>query len=227
MNPDGLQTMGTMYRGRPESANHGWPARWPTKLAAMDSLPSIKGWRNCSANWPSRADGSIGSLLGKLVRTDVLVLDDFAMAPMKDSERRDSLEVCDERYQRRPTILTSQMPMAHWHEQIGDPSLADSILDRLVHLRPRLQLKRPNGWFAAGPEVRRAATALSDASFKVFVWLCLHAERASGRLLVTAAALAQALSKSEAEIIQCFEELVHAGVCHRSQRAAFEIQDRF
>jgi hypothetical protein len=91
----------------------------------------------------------------------------------------------------------------------------------------RLQLKRPNGWFAAGSEVQRAATALSDASFKVFLWLCLHAERASGRLLVTTTALAQPLRKSETEIIQCLEELVQAGVCHRSQDGGLEIQDRF
>jgi hypothetical protein len=91
----------------------------------------------------------------------------------------------------------------------------------------RLQLKRPNGWFAAGSEVQRAATALSDASFKVFLWLCLHAERASGRLLVTTTALAQPLRKSETEIIQCLEELLQAGVCHRSQDGGLEIQDRF
>src|SRR5436190_143615 len=51
------------------------------------------------------------------------------MAPLKDSERRDFLEICDDRYQRRSIILTSQLPIAHWHEQIGDPSVADSILD--------------------------------------------------------------------------------------------------
>ena len=78
-------------------------------------------------------DGSIGRVLLKLSRVDVLVLDDFAMAPLKDSERRDFLEICDDRYQRRSLILTSQMPIAHWHEQIGDPTVADSILDRLVH----------------------------------------------------------------------------------------------
>jgi hypothetical protein len=59
-----------------------------------------------------------------------------------------------------------------------------------VSAAARLQLKRPTGWFAAGQEVQRAATSLSDASFKVFVWLCLHAERASGRLRVTAGTLA-------------------------------------
>ena len=88
----------------------------------------------------ARADGSIGSVLAKLARTDVLVLDDFAMAPMKDSERRDFLEICDDRYQRRSTILTSQLPVPHWHEQIGDPSIADSIMDRLVHNAHRIDL---------------------------------------------------------------------------------------
>ena len=70
----------------------------------------------------------------------MLVLDDFAMAPLKDSERRDFLEICDDRYQRRSMILTSQLPVAHWHEQIGDPSLADSIMDRLVHNAYRIEL---------------------------------------------------------------------------------------
>ena len=76
----------------------------------------------------------------KLSRIDVLLLDDFAMAPLKDSERRDILEICDDRYQRRSMILTSQMPVAHWHEQIGDPTVADSILDRLVHNAYRVEL---------------------------------------------------------------------------------------
>jgi DNA replication protein DnaC len=62
------------------------------------------------------------------------------MAPLKDSERRDFLEICDDRYQRRSIILTSQMPIAHWHEQIGDPTIADSILDRLVHNAFRIEL---------------------------------------------------------------------------------------
>jgi DNA replication protein DnaC len=88
----------------------------------------------------AHADGSIGRLLVKLSRVDVLVLDDFAMAPLKDAERRDILEICDDRYERRSMILTSQLPVAHWHEQIGDPSIADSILDRLVHNAYRLEL---------------------------------------------------------------------------------------
>src|SRR5216684_2397399 len=89
----------------------------------------------------AHADGSIGRFLVRLSRIDILLLDDFAMAPLKDAERRDFLEICDDRYQRRSLILTSQMPIAHWHEQIGDPTIADSILDRLVHNAHRLELK--------------------------------------------------------------------------------------
>ena len=88
----------------------------------------------------AQVDGSFGRLLTKLARIDILVLDDFAMAPLKDSERRDFLELCDDLYQRRSMILTSQLPLAHWHEQIGDPTLADSILDRLVHNAYRIEL---------------------------------------------------------------------------------------
>jgi DNA replication protein DnaC len=88
----------------------------------------------------AHVDGSLGRLLLKLSRVDILVLDDFAMAPLKESERRDFLEICDDRYQRRSLILTSQMPLAHWHEQIGDVSVADSILDRVVHNAYRLEL---------------------------------------------------------------------------------------
>jgi DNA replication protein DnaC len=88
----------------------------------------------------AHADGSIGRFLVRLSRIDILLLDDFAMAPLKDAERRDFLEICDDRYQRRSLILTSQMPVAHWHEQIGDPTIADSILDRLIHNAYRIEL---------------------------------------------------------------------------------------
>lgn len=88
----------------------------------------------------AHVDGTIGRVLLKLSRIDVLVLDDFAMAPLKDGERRDFLEICDDRYQHRSMILTSQVPIAHWHEQIGDPTIADSILDRIVHNAHRIEL---------------------------------------------------------------------------------------
>jgi DNA replication protein DnaC len=75
-----------------------------------------------------------------MARTDVLLVDDFAMAPLSDGERRDFLEICDDRYGRRSTILTSQLPVTSWHAQIGDPTVADSILDRLVHNAHRIEM---------------------------------------------------------------------------------------
>jgi DNA replication protein DnaC len=88
----------------------------------------------------AHADGSLARVLETIARTDVLVVDDFAMAPLSDQERRAFLEICDDRYNRRSTILTSQLPLASWHQQIGDPTLADSILDRLVHNAYRIEL---------------------------------------------------------------------------------------
>ena len=89
----------------------------------------------------ARADGSLRNLLGRFARTDVLVVDDWAMSPLSETERRDFWEICEDRYQTRSTILTSQIPIANWHEQIGDATVADGILDRLVHNAHRLELK--------------------------------------------------------------------------------------
>lgn len=89
----------------------------------------------------ARADGSLRSLLARLAKIDVFLVDDWAMAPLADAERRDFLEICEDRYQVRSTILTSQLPLAQWHQQIGDPTLADSILDRLVHNAHRIEMQ--------------------------------------------------------------------------------------
>jgi DNA replication protein DnaC len=89
----------------------------------------------------ARADGSLRSRLARLAKMDVLVVDDWAMTPLAESERRDFLEICEDRYQMRSTVLTSQLPVAKWHEQIGDPTLADSILDRLVHNAHRIEMQ--------------------------------------------------------------------------------------
>ncbi len=89
----------------------------------------------------ARADGSLRHLLAKLGRIDLMVIDDWAMAPLAESERRDFWEICEDRYQRRSTLLTSQLPIPRWHEQIGDPTLADGILDRLVHNAHRIEMK--------------------------------------------------------------------------------------
>ena len=92
----------------------------------------------------SRADGTYARLLAKLARVDVLVLDDLALVPLQDAERRDLLEVLEDRYGTRSTIVTSQVPPSHWHEAIGDPTLADDICDRLLHNSHRLVLKGPS-----------------------------------------------------------------------------------
>lgn len=88
----------------------------------------------------ARADGSLRNLLVRVSRADVLVVDDWAMAPLNENERRDFWEICEDRYQSRSTILTSQLPVKQWHAQIGDPTAADSILDRLVHNAHQFEL---------------------------------------------------------------------------------------
>lgn len=89
----------------------------------------------------ARADGSLRSLLPRLGKIDLLVIDDWAMAPLGENERRNFWEICEDRYQTRSLILTSQMPVAKWHEQIGDETIAEGILDRIVHRAHRIELR--------------------------------------------------------------------------------------
>ena len=92
----------------------------------------------------ARADGTYARALARLARADVLVLDDWAMAPVNDAERRDLLEVLEDRYGSRSTIVTSQIPPKRWHEHLGEPNHADAICDRLMHNAHRLVLKGPS-----------------------------------------------------------------------------------
>lgn len=89
----------------------------------------------------ARADGRYPKVLAELAKTDLLVLDDGGLAPTTDEQRRDLLEILDDRCERRSTLVTSQLPVAHWHEALGDPTLADAILDRLVHRAYKLELR--------------------------------------------------------------------------------------
>ena len=68
-------------------------------------------------------------------------LEAWAMAPLNENERREVWEICEDRYQTRSTVLTSQLPVSRWHEQIGDPTIADGILDRLVHNAHRIEMR--------------------------------------------------------------------------------------
>jgi DNA replication protein DnaC len=92
----------------------------------------------------ARADGSYPRLLARIARADVLVLDDWAMTTITDAERRDLLEVLEDRYGTRSTIITSQVPPKKWHEHIAEPTHADAICDRLLHNAHRLVLKGPS-----------------------------------------------------------------------------------
>ena len=89
----------------------------------------------------ARGDGRHGRLLKGLGRVQLLILDDWGLAPLTGEQRRDLLEIMDDRHERGSTIVTSQVPVDHWHEVIGDPTIADAVLDRLVHNAHRLTLK--------------------------------------------------------------------------------------
>ena len=88
----------------------------------------------------ARADGSYGKTLARLAKMSVLILDDLALAALTDPERRDLLEVIEDRHGTASTIITSQLPVDRWHEAIGDPTIADALLDRLVHNAHRINL---------------------------------------------------------------------------------------
>jgi len=92
----------------------------------------------------ARADGSYPRLLSRLARVDVLVIDDFAIAPVADTERRDLLEVLEDRYGLRATVLSSQLPPERWHDYLADPTVADAICDRVLHGAHKLALKGPS-----------------------------------------------------------------------------------
>ena len=92
----------------------------------------------------ARADGSYVKLLAKLARADVLLIDDWGLKPVTGPERLDLLEIFEDRCGMRSTILTSQLPPTKWHDYLGDPTLADAILDRILHSAHRLVLKGPS-----------------------------------------------------------------------------------
>jgi DNA replication protein DnaC len=117
--------------------------------AALAEAACRRGYRALRARVPrllgelaiARADGSYTATLNRLAKLDVLVLDDLLIAPLKDSERRDLLEVLEDRYGERSTVVTSQVPTKTWHEMLADPTVADAICDRLVHNAHVLSLK--------------------------------------------------------------------------------------
>ena len=89
----------------------------------------------------ARGDGRYIKLLATFAKTDLLILDDYGLAPFTREQRYDFLEILEDCHGLRSTLVTSQLPVEHWHEQIGDPTTADAILDRLVHNAHTMKLK--------------------------------------------------------------------------------------
>jgi len=104
----------------------------------------------------ARGDGSYARILERLARLDLLAIDDWLLAPLRDPERRDLVEVIEDRSERASTLIASQLLAKDWHAGIGDPNLADAICDRLLHNAHRLDLK--------GPSMRRTKTAPKTAN---------------------------------------------------------------
>ena len=102
----------------------------------------------------AKGDGRYTKLLARLARTDVLVLDDWGLAEPNTENRRDLLEVLEDRHGRRATIAASQLPIDQWHNAIGDPTLADAILDRLIHNAYPINMK--------GESMRKRQSKLTD-----------------------------------------------------------------
>jgi len=102
----------------------------------------------------AKADGGYMRRLNAIARCELLILDDWGIAPFKDEQRRDMLEILDDRYGRHSTVVAAQVPVDNWHDVIADPTLADAILDRLVHNAYRIELK--------GGSIRKLQSALTS-----------------------------------------------------------------
>ena len=89
----------------------------------------------------SHADGSYTKLLAQLYKEDLLILDDFGLTPINATQRHDLFNLIEDRYQLKSTIITSQLPVSKWHEYLGEPTIADAILDRISENARRIELQ--------------------------------------------------------------------------------------
>ncbi len=102
----------------------------------------------------AKADGSYFKVLGRLAKMDLLIIDDWAVDPLTEDERGHFLEVMEDRYGLKATLITSQYPVSKWHDRIGEPTMADAILDRIVHNSHKIPLK--------GESMRKTKANLTD-----------------------------------------------------------------
>jgi len=89
----------------------------------------------------ANADGSYGKLLNQLAKVDLIIMDDFGLEQLEANHRKDLFEIIEDRHKRKSTLITSQLAVKHWHDYIGEPTVADAILDRLLHNAHKLELK--------------------------------------------------------------------------------------
>jgi len=127
-----------------KACREGYSAQYLRLPRLLEELPLAKG------------DGSYPKLLTTLAKMDVLILDDWGLSKLNAEQRRDLLEILEDRHDRRSTIVTSQLPINQWQQIIGDPTLADAILDRLVHNAYKINLK--------GESMRKKKAELTSAN---------------------------------------------------------------
>jgi DNA replication protein DnaC len=135
-----------------QAARNGLPVRYQRLPRLLDELAM------------ARAESKYARLLSQLSKVRLLILDDWLMVKLTADQRRDLLEVIDDRHQRGSTILATQVPLERWHDQIADPTYADAILDRLVHNAHRIDLRGPS---MRGPETPDGKTMLNTEDSEV------------------------------------------------------------
>jgi len=111
-----------------QACRHGFSVRYFKMSKLMAAVASGK------------ADGSLPQFYDRLAKTNLLIIDDFGLAPLNPEQGHDFLDIIDDRLERGSTVLTSQLPVEHWHQLLGDPTVADAVLDRLVHSAHQLAL---------------------------------------------------------------------------------------
>jgi len=111
----------------------------------------------------ARGEGRLPRMLATLERTKLLIIDDWGPEPLTAEQRRDLLEIADDRYEKGSLLVTSQVPVSRWHELVGDPTIGDALLDRIVHRAHRIELKGPSlrKRQAVGASVERDSAALA------------------------------------------------------------------
>jgi len=111
----------------------------------------------------ARGEGRLPRMLATLERTKLLIIDDWGPEPLTAEQRRDLLEIADDRYEKGSLLVTSQVPVSRWHELVGDPTIGDALLDRIVHRAHRIELKGPSlrERQAVGASVERDSAAVA------------------------------------------------------------------